>query len=93
MLLATTGGVYDPDVDAVVQDELATEAKAAAAEAGDRDLQTEMERQEQLRTQAGCPSAPTWAARRAPARPASVSPMRSRMWLSRVVKRGYGAVN
>lgn len=40
-LLATTGGVYDPDADSVVQDEL-------AAEAEDRDLQMETERQERL---------------------------------------------
>ncbi|MFE2384569.1 hypothetical protein [Streptomyces misionensis] len=31
-LLATTGGVYDPETDAVVQDELATDQRAAEAE-------------------------------------------------------------
>ncbi|MCX4799952.1 hypothetical protein OG497_39615 [Streptomyces sp. NBC_01242] len=46
-LLATTGRTYDPESDAVVQDELAAEA-AAAAEAEDelRDLALEQERQE-----------------------------------------------
>ncbi|MEU7384131.1 MULTISPECIES: hypothetical protein [unclassified Streptomyces] len=39
-LLATTGGTYDPKADAVVQDELAAEAAAAAeAEAELRDLE------------------------------------------------------
>lgn len=48
-LLPTTGGVYDPEADAVVQDELAAEAEArAATEAEDRDLQMEQERQERL---------------------------------------------
>ncbi|MFD3841481.1 hypothetical protein ACFWWC_35270 [Streptomyces sp. NPDC058642] len=46
-LLATTGGVYDPEADAVVQDELAAEARAASG-AEDRDLQKEMERQDRL---------------------------------------------
>lgn len=46
-LLATTGGAYDPQSDAVVQDELAAEAAAAAeAEAELRDLELEQERQE-----------------------------------------------
>ena len=45
-LLATTGGTYDPNADAVVQDELA--AEAAAAEAELRDLEMEQERQERL---------------------------------------------
>ncbi len=36
---------------------------------------------------------PNWAASRAPARPASASPTRSRTWLSRVVNRAYGVVN
>ncbi|MGK5629159.1 hypothetical protein [Streptomyces sp. URMC 123] len=50
-LLATTGGVYDPQADAVVQYELAAEAAAAAkaeAEAELRDLALELERQERL---------------------------------------------
>lgn len=38
-------------------------------------------------------SKPSWAASRAPARPASASPTRSRAWLSRVVNRAYGAAN
>lgn len=46
-LLATTGGVYAPAADAVVQDELAAEAEArAAAEAELRDLKLKQERQE-----------------------------------------------
>jgi hypothetical protein len=40
-LLATTGGIYDPEADAVVQAELAAEAEL-------RDLELEQERQEQL---------------------------------------------
>ncbi|MFD7900563.1 hypothetical protein [Streptomyces sp. NPDC059743] len=53
-LLATTGGTYDPEADAVVQDELAAEA-AAAAETKDelRDLELEQERQERPRSNAG----------------------------------------
>ncbi|MGW9400626.1 hypothetical protein [Streptomyces sp. NPDC055642] len=42
-LLATTGGIYDPKADAVVQDELAAEAEAEL-----RDLELEQERQERL---------------------------------------------
>jgi hypothetical protein len=50
-LLATTGRVYDPDTDAVVQDGLAAEAKArAAAEAELRDLELEQERQTKAHT-------------------------------------------
>lgn len=40
-LLATTGGVYDPEADAVVQDELAAETEL-------QELQMETERQERL---------------------------------------------
>ncbi|MFI8301279.1 hypothetical protein ACIGCZ_35795 [Streptomyces nigra] len=48
-LLATTGGVYAPEADAVVQDELAAEAAAAAeAEEELRDLELEQKRQEWL---------------------------------------------
>jgi hypothetical protein len=48
-LLATTGGTYDPKADAVVQDELAAEAAAAAkAEEELRDLEMEQQRQEWL---------------------------------------------
>ncbi|MGC2998658.1 hypothetical protein ACPF8X_09810 [Streptomyces sp. G35A] len=48
-LLATTGGTYDPESDAVVQDELAAEAAAAAeAEEELRDLEVEQERQKWL---------------------------------------------
>ncbi|MYS42478.1 hypothetical protein GTY23_14800 [Streptomyces sp. SID5998] len=48
-LLTTTGGVYDPAGDPVVQDELAAEAAAAAeAEEELRDLEREQERQEWL---------------------------------------------
>lgn len=36
---------------------------------------------------------PSWAARRAPARPASASPTRSKARLSRVVNRAYGAAS
>ncbi|WP_406182954.1 hypothetical protein [Streptomyces canus] len=43
-LLATTGGTYDPQADAVVQDELAAEAAAAEL----RELEMEQERQERL---------------------------------------------
>ncbi|MEW2297065.1 hypothetical protein ABZ719_30930 [Streptomyces sp. NPDC006743] len=42
-LLATTGGVYDPACDAVVQDELATDAEAERVQ----QLQDEQRRQEQ----------------------------------------------
>ncbi|MFI2292873.1 hypothetical protein [Streptomyces niveus] len=48
-LLAKTGGAYDCQSDAVVQDELAAEAAAAAeAEEELRDLEMELERQERL---------------------------------------------
>ncbi len=36
---------------------------------------------------------PNWAANRAPARPASASPTRSRAWLSRAVNRAYGTAS
>lgn len=36
-MLATTGGAYDPDADAVVHDELAADAAAAEREAGRAD--------------------------------------------------------
>nr|AHE38768.1 Hypothetical protein pFRL2_93 [Streptomyces sp. FR1] len=42
-LLATTGGVYDPDTDAVVQDELATDAERER----DRQLEDEQRLQEE----------------------------------------------
>ncbi|MGO4635036.1 hypothetical protein AB4225_29525 [Streptomyces sp. 2RAF24] len=48
-LLATTGSTYDPNSDAVVQDELAAEAAAAAElEAELLDLELEQQRQERL---------------------------------------------
>ncbi|MFF1667477.1 hypothetical protein ACFVXX_39585, partial [Streptomyces sp. NPDC058258] len=71
-LLAITGGTYDPESDAAVQDELAAEAAAAAAEAELRDLELEQERQEWLhsnglpeRARWSCPGAPDHGARRA----------------------------
>ncbi|MFI5689908.1 hypothetical protein [Streptomyces sp. NPDC051636] len=42
-MLATTGGVYDPEADAVVQDQLAADAEAERAQ----QLQDEQHRQEQ----------------------------------------------
>lgn len=47
-LLATTGGTYDPQADAVVQDELAAEA-AADAELRDLELELELEQERQER--------------------------------------------
>ncbi|MEV5546490.1 hypothetical protein AB0L35_10190 [Streptomyces sp. NPDC052309] len=45
-LLATTGGVYDPETDAVVQDELAADRRAAEAE------QQRLQEQQQLAARA-----------------------------------------
>ncbi|WP_432155094.1 hypothetical protein [Streptomyces tricolor] len=46
LLLATTGGVYDPETDAVVQDELAADRRAAQAE------QQRLQEQQQLTARA-----------------------------------------
>ena len=47
-LLATTGGRYSPEADAVVQEELDAEAEAAADAEDDRWMEMEQQRQEQL---------------------------------------------
>ncbi|CAL9674950.1 hypothetical protein [Streptomyces sp. enrichment culture] len=70
LLLATTGGVYDPETDAVVQDELAADRRAAQAEQQRLKAQQQAARADELATLAGAgrPTGPwTAARRRAPA--------------------------